>query len=155
MSECKRPTKHTLLYAIRQNKPDEVHLAFGVSRQTLIGWCKGLGVEVPEVKHPGGVEKGKTFAGVRSKRPPREVLEVDCRTLTNPQIQEKYGVTYWTVWSWCKAYQIDTPCGGKGKSEDHDAVTPEPPQRLPSLDSVPRLAPERLQYWAQPNIGTL
>lgn len=160
MTAVARPSKHTLSYAIRQNAPHEVHKAFGVSRETLCQWCVELGLEVPRAKHPGGAKKGQTFDGRRSKRPSRDQWEADCQTHTAKQLQEKYQVSYWTVWNWCKEFSIPVP-GGRRKLDpaatEFDASKDQisASRSLPAPDTVPRLAEDRPSYWCQPNIGTL
>lgn len=164
MKRIEPPAKHTLAYAIRNNKPDEVHLAFGVSRKLFVAWCRDAGIPVPAVPHPGGCKKGEQIGGRSSKRPDRELWASLCAQHTREELQERFGVTYWTIWKWCKDYGIpmpvSMPCAPAASAppqavEVSERPPPDPPRavpRLPLVDDVPRLASERPSYWCQPNI---
>jgi hypothetical protein len=170
MKRIDRPGKHAIAYAIRFNKPDEVHLAFGVSRKVFVTWCRELGLQPPAIPHPGGCKKGEQIGGRSSKRPERDVWERECAQHSRGELMAKHKVSSWTIWKWCKDYGISMP---RIATESPTAIATEPaaepvpaplpppalarqePVRaapLPSPEELPRLAPERPSYWCQPNI---
>lgn len=158
-----RPTKHTLLHAIRTNRAEDVHLALGISRDQLVRWCRENGIEPPAVKHPGGARKGEQFGGRKSARPDFETWSKLCQEHPPHELQEQFGVSYWTVWSWCKHYGVPMPGArvrppadaGARPTEPDPEPEPAPPASTTAIDlAVPRMAAvPRLQYWLQPNHG--
>lgn len=147
------PSRHTLLHAIRTNPPESVHVALGVPRATFAKWCREREVAVPQVENARTRRTGR-MGGLKSKRPDRDTMALQVESLTREELMELHAVSAWTIWSWCKHYDLPMP-KAKAPTPATEAAPASVPVQQPKLPrretEPPRSVQIHPQYWLQPN----